>query len=359
MPIQTDFKKNYREHQIKSNNKYYLIVCAFTFIIEILLALIYKISPKENYLISSSEHLYYFSFGMLISLVFAIVFCIFRKMPIPLKISHFLFLALLLIWACIFAIFDIRQGRNSYILTHILIITSAGIRLPNRIHITINGMTLSLFLILLNFFKTTEIIYYEKVIHCFIVFLLTSTILVYLNKLHFGHYQMRKTIEYKNKQLYYLAHYDELMKIPNRRMLIQYFEQCLQQNNLNLCCVLVDVDDFKKYNDTYGHPAGDRLLANIAAILKFYAGKYQGMVGRYGGEEFLFIFPNNSKSEIHQIMQEILCAIRTIKDLISISAGGCMRQPESTIESMILNADAALYQVKTSGKDNFLMYTPE
>ena len=105
---------------------------------------------------------------------------------------------------------------------------------------------------------------------------------------------------------------DELTKIYNRRGIKRHvgakFKET-QQLLKSFSIAIVDVDYFKEYNDTYGHPAGDNILQTIAQILEESVSK-AGIVGRYGGDEFLIAIAQRNSEEVEQIICCGVCNIR-------------------------------------------------
>jgi len=126
----------------------------------------------------------------------------------------------------------------------------------------------------------------------------------------------------------------------------------------NLTLMIIDVDDFKKYNDTYGHPFGDKLLQQFAgALMKNVRGV--DLVGRYGGDEFLVIFPRLTQSKATEVGARIIQAIRDAKYSIddkkisfTVSVGmATFPDDASSRESLVKRADEALYWAKQHGKN--------
>ena len=130
-------------------------------------------------------------------------------------------------------------------------------------------------------------------------------------------------------------------------------------------CLMVDIDHFKKVNDTYGHDAGDEVLKKVADRLRLSVRPYDA-IGRLGGEEFLIILPKSHNKTIERIGQRICNSVKAYPVLlndgvtelqVTASIGGCASSiPELTDlksvgEKLIKRADEALYESKTSGRD--------
>lgn len=160
---------------------------------------------------------------------------------------------------------------------------------------------------------------------------------------------------------------DTLTNIYNRRGLERYIEEVAEKaiiEEMLFSYVMVDIDFFKKVNDTYGHLEGDRVLQRVAGILKECARTNKGYVARYGGEEFGMVFVGKEKEEMQLIVENLLQRIRQeqipneaseLGRYLTVSAGGAGRvitKWEEIIEIEKL-ADQMLYQSKNSGRDRF------
>ena len=129
---------------------------------------------------------------------------------------------------------------------------------------------------------------------------------------------------------------------------------------------MVDVDNFKNYNDTLGHMKGDEALKAIASILQAKSRKFD-TVARYGGEEFAIIMPGTSKENARLFAERLRNEVeKTYADEESIEPDkrltiscGIATYPDdpSTKEELIANADTALYEAKRSGKNRTCLYS--
>ena len=141
---------------------------------------------------------------------------------------------------------------------------------------------------------------------------------------------------------------DVLTKVYNRR----YFEEELKNQKGPAGIAMIDLDDFKLYNDTYGHKAGDMALATVTQVISRYIRKTDILV-RYGGDEFLLIIPNVKEAEFTHRLQEILDRIHAAtipgyaRIQLSVSIGGTIASADETIESVVGRADRFMYQAKT------------
>jgi diguanylate cyclase (GGDEF)-like protein len=129
-----------------------------------------------------------------------------------------------------------------------------------------------------------------------------------------------------------------------------------------LSLILCDIDFFKKYNDTYGHQAGDACLRKVANALTFCAKRSVDLVARYGGEEFAVILPNTTTAGASQVAEEIREFVNSLKiphaqsavsEHVTLSLGVASMEPtlDTSPSMLIATADAALYRAKAAGRN--------
>ncbi len=162
-----------------------------------------------------------------------------------------------------------------------------------------------------------------------------------------------------------LADTDMLTGIPNRRKFEEVFEQEWRRsirNNQSIAVLMLDVDLFKKYNDDYGHLAGDGCLHEIAKVMQSSLKKPGDFVARYGGEEFVLILPNTGLAGAKRVAETIRAAIEGLHiargmpmpyPAITVSIGTVCTVPEigDSPWELLEKADAALYAAKKNGRN--------
>lgn len=166
-----------------------------------------------------------------------------------------------------------------------------------------------------------------------------------------------------------LAFTDSLTTIPNRRFFDEFLSTQWQNHKTQeygLSVILCDVDFFKKYNDTYGHQAGDLCLQQVGKVLAQSAHK-KDLAARYGGEEFVVVLPNTPADSAIKVAQRICDRLQSLQiphsssqasEYVSISCGiACtsvtlVHSPEELIEC----ADKALYIAKEQGRDRAVLW---
>ena len=173
-----------------------------------------------------------------------------------------------------------------------------------------------------------------------------------------------------NFALYHTCTTDELTGLSNRRMVFERFDAVLEHcvaSGMDVACVVLDIDDYKQYNDTYGHPEGDTLLKRIGQTLAAYGDEHGIDIGRIGGEEFLAVWNESSVEHCVCVAEDLRSAIeqmgiphRTASDhpIVSFSVGLCMLPPASARRSYFY-ADKALYRAKDAGKNCSCRYDAE
>jgi diguanylate cyclase (GGDEF)-like protein len=166
-------------------------------------------------------------------------------------------------------------------------------------------------------------------------------------------------------QLTDLANVDELTGLANRRRVNSVLKEEInraRRAGLELSVILLDVDYFKNYNDTYGHPAGDEVLCRLAAIMRRMSTRAGELVARYGGEEFIILLPGASaKSALRtatrlrdSVAQEaIVHATSAVATHITISQGVVTLRKDDEYQpaELIKLADKALYSAKAAGRN--------
>ncbi|MBV7582452.1 sensor domain-containing diguanylate cyclase [Pseudomonas sp. PDM33] len=170
-----------------------------------------------------------------------------------------------------------------------------------------------------------------------------------------------------NNQLEAMSLTDALTSIANRRRFDQLLEQewgHARRSGEALALAIIDVDWFKRYNDHYGHPAGDACLRDIARTLANTVNRSTDLVARYGGEEFVFLAPMTDLAGVRGMANKLLQAVEALAlphelsplGRVSVSIGVAASVPgqEASAEGLVARADAALYEAKKQGRNQAL-----
>ncbi|MBQ4891012.1 GGDEF domain-containing protein [Shewanella sp. MMG014] len=159
---------------------------------------------------------------------------------------------------------------------------------------------------------------------------------------------------------------DPLTELKNRLYLTKngpQIEQSAQHTNKPLSVLMIDIDNFKSINDTYGHQVGDNVIYGVAQIIRQHCGRYTGMNVRYGGEEFLSVFQCFNEQQLCQIAEKILDDVpklywpnTNLRVTISIGASIDVKQ-RWDLNELISHGDKALYRAKQNGKNQIQLIT--
>jgi diguanylate cyclase (GGDEF)-like protein len=156
---------------------------------------------------------------------------------------------------------------------------------------------------------------------------------------------------------------DKLTNAFNR----EYFENNIEniinenyKNHLETAVVMVDIDFFKKVNDTYGHDVGDEVLKDFVDILKLNSRFHDDVLIRWGGEEFLMIVSIKDKNTLLNVLEKYRDAIEKhnfpIVGKITCSIGASIYNNSKSIKDTIKESDVALYEAKTSGRNKAVLF---
>ena len=171
-----------------------------------------------------------------------------------------------------------------------------------------------------------------------------------------------------NKELRKIAESDALTGLPNRRPFLSYLQQEWERAKdagSPLSLIAIDVDHFKKINDSHGHPYGDQVLRRIGTLLSTCLHSQRDMAARYGGEEFMVILPDTDREGAFIVADRIRALVRATASpplaqpisgaglFTTVSCGVCSHIPKvsTSTQDLIVTADAALYEAKDGGRN--------
>ena len=173
---------------------------------------------------------------------------------------------------------------------------------------------------------------------------------------------LQDELKKSNELLKELSNTDPLTRLYNRRYLMEILDREFQRSHRkrgNLSLVLLDIDHFKKINDSYGHQEGDVVLAGVAETTRAVLRRYD-IAARYGGEEFIRVLPETPADEAYAVAARLREAVqemtfpRPMENLtVTISLGVATYPSEriDCIDSLIRQADEALYRAKQTGRN--------
>lgn len=182
--------------------------------------------------------------------------------------------------------------------------------------------------------------------------------------------EMTRKLNSANQKLRYLSYVDELTNIANRR----YFEEFLKKEwqrakrlKKVLSLIMIDIDHFKNYNDTYGHKKGDQCLEQVAQVLSKTLMRPGDFVSRFGGEEFVVVLPDTKIKGASRVAEMLRYAVQSlaimhqsspIEKVVTISLGVSSYSPthDSNSDMLVNTSDSALYQAKQSGRNRVVVH---
>ncbi len=182
--------------------------------------------------------------------------------------------------------------------------------------------------------------------------------------------QLYEQLQQANAELESLALTDSLTQLANRRQFDRHLAkewQRLTREQKPLSLILCDIDYFKRYNDLYGHPMGDRSLSQVAQAMVRASRRPADLVARYGGEEFAIILPNTSTRGAYKVAQAVNQQIHQlsiphngsdVSDRLTVTLGIATIVPsrDNRLHDLVEAADLALYHAKNHGRDRIYVH---
>lgn len=183
---------------------------------------------------------------------------------------------------------------------------------------------------------------------------------------------VNEALQQANSQLQKISELDGLTGIANRRLFDDRLQSELKRHQRlghHLALAIYDVDNFKLYNDTYGHVAGDQCLKNVAAAIHEALGRPGDLVARYGGEEFVILLPETDRNGLCAVLDRVRENVQTLgiphvtsatdpNVTLSVGALSWVPQQGQSTQDALVAADAALYQAKDEGRNRVVLAPP-
>lgn len=175
--------------------------------------------------------------------------------------------------------------------------------------------------------------------------------------------RMLASLEEKHNEIVQLAYYDQLTLLPNRYALYRQFTRLIAAFEGKLAILFFDLDGFKRVNDSMGHKTGDALLQSICERVLPIVNQQQGIMARYGGDEFIILLKYHEKFELEAFTEKLMLEVSKEHILSSFKADvtasvGISSYPQDgeDLEQLLQKADIALHEAKKNGKNQFIFY---
>ena len=206
-------------------------------------------------------------------------------------------------------------------------------------------------------YATREAHYVDLIIGLIVSFAVTAMLaILVLSRYHKSRLESEKLV----KKLGEISVTDPLTGIYNRRMLTSCLDEEMRKcydGDIPLAVCIIDIDFFKRVNDVYGHLRGDNVLIELAKLLEAFMGE-NDILGRYGGEEFLIIFKNQTLREALQTVRKLHAAVQEHEwetvGRITVSCGVYGYAKGITYSDFVGGADKCLYEAKESGRNKIV-----
>jgi diguanylate cyclase (GGDEF)-like protein len=267
-------------------------------------------------------------------------------------------LQLLLFWR------DVNSTGNSY---NIILLIGILVLIPD-LDFYITSFYLSSFLLISAIIALTNkyFAYYPKIIFDLSTFYLIGFIVAFFNSNRgYNLFERSEQLKKANELLAMLVVTDNLTSLHNRRAFEENFYSLwlnCKRAEKPFSILMIDVDNFKSYNDTLGHPAGDKALIAISSIMRKSLRRATDFLARYGGEEFVILLPFTPRENAIDIAENIRADIEKegishpknqASEFVTVSIGVSSMVPNDSYSrnSLLITADEALYQAKIMGKN--------
>lgn len=260
----------------------------------------------------------------------------------------------------------------------IAIIVSIGV-VPVAINLGVNGLFWVYVVVLFNFFMVTP----AKAVLLILLVLtaLATHALALPGRVFASDYQMLSFLvtsltasgfafifatrmRNQRDQLQLLVTLDPLTGAGNRRSMDNELRTAIaakRRHRTGYAVLIMDLDHFKRVNDQFGHPAGDRVLVDFVQLIRA-ASRQEDRLFRLGGEEFLLLLPNTDTAGLQAIakkMQDLVAAqLRSPGEAVTVSQGGAVLRHDETVENWLKRADEHLYLAKSTGRNRAVIEPP-
>jgi diguanylate cyclase (GGDEF)-like protein len=389
--INNDFNKNFEIELAKSNMFAAKIMMSFIILAQVW-DIFYTILKKKN-IFAFPNYAYmilYISLFIASVIILLVVIKLSKNIEVNAKkilTLSSIYIGIILIWGTGITLLDFKNTDQIIVYITVVIGIAATIYTKPIITIILLSMNFIIFIALVINYETilpnfklatinTSGLCINLTIFTFMG--ISTSIVRYLNK--YQDFRNRNIIVSQNEKLYKLnnelnrlnshlkgiSKTDSLSKLCNRWSLDETMPVTWKdsiEKNANLAVLMMDIDNFKKINDSFGHDIGDKGIKLVSSIIKKYSEKFSLSSFRYGGEEFLILMPNFNMSDANKVANDIrqdICSskIECTDINMTISGGLYCGTPSIDVEhsEFIVKADKALYKAKQKGKNYIELY---
>lgn len=174
---------------------------------------------------------------------------------------------------------------------------------------------------------------------------------------------MLTSLNEKHDDIEKLAYYDQLTMIPNRHAFFGEFTKEITQNPGDYAILFLDLDGFKRINDSLGHEVGDALLKQVSKRVFSIIEKREGIMARFGGDEFIIFLKYDGIADLHTLLESIIAKVGqeyelfSYKTIVTVSIGvSSFPDDGEALEILLQKADIAMYEAKRKGKNRYCFY---
>lgn len=361
--LPSDMRRAYMDKCAFDNKIPALVISTMILAMESMMVIIYCLNlffvKKGRFF---PQYIYLYVSMMIFSLCFIILIKIFENVPENLIAVEMAMLLTVGVWSAIFSACDVINGFSPYLFIQLIIINSLLFKVNPVKHCLINAVSFLVYTALILWARLTITITFAELVNPFFMLATAEVMIIFRSRTKYQDYINQKLIDEQHKKLEFYANNDFLTKISNRKSIIEYMDDIMKKCDHSIVCMMIDIDHFKLYNDTYGHIMGDKCLIKLSAAFDRFAGQHGGRVGRYGGEEFLILFADMDEETVSAAASELIEMIRELNIEFS-AADGCRRVTISVgvhiqgkieipdKDAILTAADNALYKAKNQGRN--------
>ncbi|MCM1989794.1 GGDEF domain-containing protein [Oceanirhabdus seepicola] len=283
---------------------------------------------------------------------------------------------LFIIWAIMISGKDLINGGSSIVYIEMILFISVFFYIKLKDLLTIYILTYFVYIFMIRFTGIRLGRVYPEIINSFAILLIclfvsyTKYLMAMKTHVHLKVIEEKnEKLQLMNEELYKLSILDPLTHLYNKQKLKEVSTQEYNKSAVNdteIMYLMIDIDYYKRFNDTYGHIAGDECLKKISDKLYSIINEYNGYIGRYGGEEFLVILPNVDCVDSEHMLKELIEEVEKMKikneksevsNYVTISLGAYKGIPDKkdVSDDFIENADRALYKAKSNGRNRYVI----